>query len=108
MTGIPIDSDSKIYKLNYSLPEGYSAKEVQLYGLDASTIIQTALGVTPRSQEVDNLLISLFDFIDNDAFDKASEKLKELREKFGNNLPELAKAEAMLNFLTVSKDDTDK
>jgi predicted ATP-binding protein involved in virulence len=108
MTGIPIDSDNKIYKLNYSLSEGYSAKEVQLYGLDASTIIQTALGVTPRSQEVENLLISLFDFIDNDAFDKASEKLKELRVKFGNNLPELAKAEAMLNFLTVTKDDTDK
>ena len=46
-------------------------------------------------------------FIDNDEYEKALEKLKQMRLEFGDNLPELSKAESMLNFLT-DKDDSDK
>lgn len=107
MTGIPMDDKNKIIRLGFSKNEGYYAKEIETYGLDASTIIQAILGVTPRSQEVENRLQTLFSFIDNDDYEKALEKLKQMRLEFGNNLPELSKAESMLNFLT-SKDDSDK
>ena len=35
------------------------------------------------------------------------EKLKQMRLEFGDNLPELSKAESMLNFL-MEKDDNNK
>ncbi len=76
MTGIPMDDKNKIIRLGFSKNEGYYAKEIETYGLDASTIIQAILGVTPRSQEVEDRLPTLFSFIDNDQYEKALEKLK--------------------------------
>ena len=106
MTGIPMDKNNKIIKLGYSKSDGYTAKEIESYGLDASTIIETILGVTPRSKEVEERLATLFGFIDNDEYEKAIEKLKEMRKQFGEHLPELSKAESMLNFLN-EEDDSD-
>lgn len=73
--------------------------------MDASTIIEAILGVTPRSKEVDERLKILFSLIDSDDYLKATDKLREMRKEFGDNLPELAKAEAMLNFLTEDNDN---
>lgn len=106
MTGIPMDDENKIIKLGYNVKDGYSAKEIETYGMDASTIIQAVLGVTPRSQDVQDRLKTLFALIDNDQYDNAILKLKEMRTQFSNNLPELAKAEAMLNFLTDKSNDS--
>jgi predicted ATP-binding protein involved in virulence len=108
MTGIPIDEQNKIIKLGFNKSEGYSAKEIETYGLDASTIILAILGVTPRSQDVEDRLSTLFEFIDNNQYNEASLKLTEMRSQFGYNLPELAKAEAMLNFLTDKPNDSNK
>lgn len=106
MTGIPKDDKNKIIKLGYNEQEGYSAKEIETYGLDASTIIQAVLGVTPRSEDVENRLRTLFAFIDNDQFENAIVKLKEMQDQFGNYLPELARAEVMLNFLNDKSNDS--
>lgn len=106
MTGIPMDEQNKIIKLGFKKGEGYTAKEIETYGLDASTIIQAILGVTPRSQDVDDRLSTLFSFIDNNQYEKAILKLTDMRKQFGNYLPELAKAEAMLNFLTDKPNDS--
>lgn len=106
MTGIPMDEQNKIIKLGFKKSEGYTAKEIETYGLDASTIIQAILGVTPRSQDVEDRLSTLFSFIDNNQYEKAILKLTDMRKQFGNYLPELAKAEAMLNFLTDKPNDS--
>lgn len=105
MTGIPMNENNKIYHLEYTLASGYTAKEIEAFGLDASTIIEVILGVTPRSKEVDDRLKSLFSFIENDEYSKANEVLEIMKKQFGDRLPELAKAEAMLNFLTVEDDN---
>lgn len=104
MTEIPIDNKNKIYQLAYSKQNGYSAQEIQTYGLDASTIIDTVLGVVPRSKDVDDRLKKLFSFIDIEKHDEAFDMLKNMRSEFGDNLPELAEAEAMLTFLTDNDD----
>lgn len=104
MTEIPINDKNKIYRLGYSKKDGYSAQEIQTYGLDASTIIEAILGVVPRAQEVDNRLNVLFSLIDLDKYEDAREILSTMQKEFGDNLPELSKAEAMLNFL-VNNDD---
>jgi predicted ATP-binding protein involved in virulence len=106
MTGIPMDEQNKIIKLGFKKGEGYTANEIETYGLDASTIIQAILGVTPRSQDVEDRLSTLFSFIDNNQYEKAILKLTDMRKQFGNYLPELAKAEAMLNFLTDKPNDS--
>jgi predicted ATP-binding protein involved in virulence len=100
MTGISNEDCNIIYKLLYTPKEGYKAIPMQLYGLDASSIIEIALNIPSRSKEVDEQLKNLFDLIDEDEYEKALKILQNMREKFGDNLPELAKAEAMLNFFT--------
>lgn len=99
MASIPIERTNQIIKLEFVQGKGYSKKEINTYGLDASTIIQSILGVIPRSKEVDNRLTILFDLIDNEEYNKASKVLKLMKKEFGDNIPELSKAEAMLNFL---------
>jgi predicted ATP-binding protein involved in virulence len=106
MTGIPMDEDSKIIKLGFQPADGYTAKEIETYGLDASTIIQAVLGVSPRSSDVEEKLRNLFYLIDNDDYQMASETLNQMRMQFGEKLPELSKAEAMLNFLNGSVYDS--
>lgn len=100
MTGIPKDESAKVIYLSYSPSSGYSAAEISVYGLDASTIIETVLGLAPRSKEVDMELRALFDHIDQDQFELAKEKLRQMRDKFGDSLPDLSRAESMLNFFS--------
>ncbi len=105
MSGIPRNEANKIIKLGYSQKDGYSAQETTTYGMDATTIIETVLGVIPRAKEVDDDLGVLFDLIDNDEYAAAKAKLTEMRTVFGEMLPDLARAESMLNFLTTPLDD---
>jgi predicted ATP-binding protein involved in virulence len=104
MTGIKVNEQNKIYQLGYQTTQGYSATEISAYGLDASAIIEIILGVIPRSQEVDKRLQELFSLIDKDQYEEAASKLKEMKAEFGNRLPDLAKAQAMLNFLADDHD----
>ena len=105
MTGIPVDDNNIIYKLNFNATEGYTATPLKLYGMDASSIIEIALNTIPRSIEVDNRLNDLFNLIDEDKFPQAFDKLSKMKKEFGDNLPDLAKAQAMLNFLTEKNDN---
>jgi len=104
MSGIKPTIENSVFKLNYSMQGGYQIKPMQTYGLDASTILDVVLDVTPRSKDVDDRLNALFNLIDIDDYANASKMLNEMRKEFGDNLPDLAKAQAMLNFLT---DDND-
>ena len=106
MTSVQSNEENIVYKLSYSKEKGYEALPVNLYGMDASTILDVELDTTPRSKEVDDRLKTLFDLIDIDEYVKAAEKLNEMRSEFGDQLPELAKAQAMLNFLSDSEDDS--
>lgn len=105
MSGIPQNERNKIIQLSHSAEEGYTAKEISAYGLDASTIIESVLGVIPRYKVVDDQLNTLFHLIDSDQFEEARKFLGTMRKEFGERLPELARAESMLNFLTTPLDD---
>lgn len=107
MSGIPNDPQNSIIKLSYEAPRGYMAQNINAYGLDASTILQIVMGISPRSQEVEDDLKLMFSLIDQDRFTEAFNKLGELRHRFGDNLPELARAEAMLNILMEPVDGAD-
>jgi predicted ATP-binding protein involved in virulence len=105
MTEIELTDDNVINKLHYrsEAPDDlhYEANIVELYGLDASSIIDSVLHTTPRSVAVDDDLTTLFDLIE-----EASKMLGEMKERFGDGLPELTKAVTLLNFYT-DEDDHD-
>lgn len=104
MTGIEINENNVIYMLSYSASDGYLKTTPSMYGQDASTIIETALNTTSRSKEVDEELSKLFEWIDEENFTEATVLLKSMKERFGDSLNGLAKAEAMLNFLVEDND----
>jgi len=104
MTGVENDAKNVIYKLSYNPTTGYKKSSPDMYGQDASTIIETALNTTPRSREVDEELTKLFDLIDADDFADATTLLNSMKVRFGDSLNELTKAEAMLNFLVEDND----
>lgn len=105
MTTIPLEEENVIYKLKYVKEEKqYTAHKVTLYGLDANSIIESVLDTVPRSKEVDLRLEELFDLIDQEEYPAALKLLKDMQTEFGDGLPDLAKAEAMLNFLPGKND----
>lgn len=106
MTGVENNDENVVYKLSYSEEEGYKVEETDTFGLDMSTITHLVLNQTPRDTKVAGQLDRLFELIDEDQTEKAWILLKSMRERFGENLPELAEAEAMLNF-TIENDEVD-
>lgn len=96
MTSIENNADNIVYQLNYD-NGNYHIQERETYGMDASTITDVILNQTPRAQEVDNQLGKLFDLIDSGS-EEASTLLRDMQARFGDKLPELAEAEAMLDF----------
>jgi predicted ATP-binding protein involved in virulence len=104
MTSIKSNEENVIYKLIFTTEKGYEVNEVELYGMDASSIIDVVLDTTPRSKEVDEELKKLFYFIDEDQYEEANQLLAEMKLEFGDSLPELIKAESMINFLRTGND----
>lgn len=107
MTGIESSEHNQVCKLGYTQENGYTCESIQTYGMDASTIIEVGLNHSPRDKNVDEKLTELFEKIDNDYFDEASVLLNGMREQFGYTLPELTKAETLLNLLNSTPDDKD-
>lgn len=105
MSGIESNEENIVYKLRYSASGGYKIDETQTYGMDSSTITNIILEQTPRDANVNKELELLFGYIDEDQYKEAQSKLSEMREKFGDNLPELSKAESMLNFMMDDNED---
>ncbi|MCK9155762.1 MAG: AAA family ATPase [Paludibacteraceae bacterium] len=97
MTGIENNDENTIHKLSFSKETGYSVSSAVTFGMDVSTITETLLNQTPRDKNVDEELKKLFSLIDQEKETEAKQLLKKMQEKFGDNLPELSRAEAMLN-----------
>ncbi len=98
MTSVENNEENVVYKLEFSKDEGYTIKEINTYGLDCSTITRDILGIEPRDKNVEESLSKLFCLIDEDKEIEARKFLDKLKKSFENNLPELSRAEAMLNF----------
>ena len=97
MSGVESNEENIVYKLDYSPAEGYGVIPVNTYGMDLSTLTDVILGQVPRAVDVDRKLSQLFNLIDEGKYQEAVRLLQQMRERYGENLPELAQAEAMLN-----------
>lgn len=107
MSSIPYNEYNKIIKLQYSETTGYQAIDTRLFGMDASTIIETELNIPARDKNVQVNLDEIFDLIDDEKIAEASIKLNTMKDLFDGTIPELAKAESMITFLK-ARNDNDK
>lgn len=97
MSCVETNDENAVYKLNYSPTDGYGIIPVNTYGMDLSTLTDVILNQVPRAAAVDQNLSQLFRLIDEGDYKEAAGLLQQLRDRHGENLPELTQAEAMLN-----------
>lgn len=97
MSGVESNDENVVYKLDFIVEDGYTLAPIVTYGMDLSTLTDVVLNQTPRAAEVDQQLSRLFDFIDDENMEKAVTLLQEMKARYGEHIPELAQAEAMLN-----------
>lgn len=105
MTGVENNDENIVYRLGYSEESGYKIEKTDTYGMDVSTITDVVLKQVPRDAKVESQLVELFNLIDEERVDEARRLLQKMQDIFGSNLPELAQAEAMLNFSIIDTDE---
>lgn len=100
MSSVDRCPENVVYKLEYHQESGrYTHRELNTYGLDASTILGSSMGQVPRDLDVAKDLERLFQQIDEQKLPEAKETLHRLYEVMENGDPELARAEAMISFM---------
>lgn len=69
------------------------------FGLDASRVLEEIMDATARNAEIDRALRALFESIDDENFEAANRHIAALRQRLGENDPELTRALALMAFL---------
>lgn len=87
-----------VYKLEYSDGE-YTHKELNIYGMDASTIIETYMGQPSRDLRINDKIKAILDLIDKGNIQAARKSLKELEQNITGGDPELTRIEALISFM---------
>lgn len=98
ISSVENSSENVVYKLEYK--DGiYSHKELNTYGLDASTIIQIYMDQAPRDLVVDKEIKNIESLIDSEKYAEARIALEKMLERpGGDSNPELSKIDATLSF----------
>lgn len=87
-----------VYKLEY-VDGTYTHKELDIYGMDASTIIETYMGQPSRDLRTHNKIKAILDLIDKGDIQAARNSLKELEQNIACGDPELTRIEALISFM---------
>ncbi len=103
MSSVMTNQENKVILLQYQ-DKTYTSTPISTYGLDATTILESYMGNLARVAEVHNKLKALFEFIDTDQYTEARNALNELKNEFGDSLPEISQAQSMLDFNLDSND----
>lgn len=98
MSSVETNEDNVVYKLEYK--DGiYSHKELNTYGLDATTIMELYMGKVSRDLDATSDFRKVFELIDSEDYQEARQILDSIKERYGSDTnPELVRAEAMLSF----------
>lgn len=90
MSGVESNDANCVVHMNYDdTTKDYSAVRVNTYGMDLSTLAETVLNVPSRNPEVKQELDLPSDLVDEEDYEKAKTFLLQLKERFGDTLPEL-------------------
>lgn len=98
MSSVETNDENVVYKLEYKDGE-YSHKELNTYGLDASTIMDAYMGQVTRDLAVDAEIKQIESLIDEEKYTEARAALNKMLERPGSDAnPELSRIEATLSF----------
>lgn len=87
-----------VYKLEYA--EGkYTHKELNIYGMDASTIIEAYMGQPSRDLKVNADIKAILNLIDKGEVQTARKSLEKLEQNIASGDPELTRVEALISFM---------
>ena len=87
-----------VYKLEYA--EGvYTHRELNTYGMDASTIIESSMGQPARAIEVDRSIKDILNLIDEEKIQEARSALETIQKNVTASDPELTRMEALISFM---------
>ena len=91
MSGVDTDANHCVRYMDYDpATKVYSAVKVNTYGMDISTLAETVLNVPSRNPAVKQDLDRLAEYIDEEDYQKARQFLTDLKNRFGDRLPELS------------------
>ena len=98
MSSVENSPENVVYKLEYN--DGvYSHKELNTYGLDASTIMQVYMDQPPRDLAIDDEIKNIESLIDAEKYSEARTALEKMQERPGSDAnPELSRIESTLSF----------
>lgn len=87
-----------VYKLEYTGGR-YEHKELHTYGMDASTIIESAMGQPARDISIDDKYKNIARLIDESNIAEARKEIEDVRNIVTDGDPELTRLEALLSFI---------
>ena len=77
----------------------------QALGLDSSEILEEIMHSRRRNSSITEQLASITSLIDEEQFDKAKEKIENLKIKINGSIPEIVHAESMMTMMEAVLDD---
>jgi len=100
MSSVETNEDNVVYKLEYDSKDGkYTHRELNTYGLDASTIMDVYMDQVPRDMAIDAELKAVEKLIDTENYSDARTALEKMLERPGSSSnPDLTRLEATLSF----------
>ncbi len=104
MSGVESDDRNCVMYMDYN-PEAkeYEVSRVDTYGMDLSTLAETILKVPSRDPGVKRELDSLAEYIDNEDYTEARKFLANLKDQFGDRLPELSGFDTQISIEEILK-----
>lgn len=98
MSSVEANEDNVVYKLEYKDGQ-YTHRELNTYGLDASTIMDVYMGQVPRDLTIDAELKGIEKLIDDEKYSDARAALEKMFERPGSaSNPDLTRLETTLSF----------
>ncbi len=105
MSTLRNDEENAVYRLSYNVEaKTYLANKETTYGMGLSEIAEYVLDVPPRDSEIQNKLNELMGALDDDDISTAQALLTPLYEEFGDRLPELVRAQTLINIHRIEND----
>ena len=100
ISSVKLCPENVVYKLEYdNNSSAYIHRELHVYGMDASTILEAYMGQSTRDIEIGENIKNIHKMIDEEKLLEAKTALGILRQQMGDGDPELVKIETLISFL---------
>lgn len=106
MSGVENNDRNSVLYLEYDTENrSYTIGRVDTFGMDLSTLAESVLNVPAREASVDRSLSRLYEMLDREDYAEARVLLQQMRNRFGDRIPELSGIETQITIFDDSQDN---